>query len=554
LKLIYMSSKIYVEVIRMKVVIIGGVAVGASVATNLRRMNEEIEIVILEKGKYISYANCGLPYYIGGVIKEKSALEVVTKEQMAHKFNVDVRILNEVIDIDVEKKMVKVLNRETGSEYEESFDKLVVSPGANPIVPNIEGKDLENVFTLRTIPDTYAIKDYADREDVKSALVIGAGYIGIEVAENLRHQGLNVTIVEKAESILGVFDEDISVFAKNELVKNGIDILTEAEVSKIESDRALLSNGLEVKADMVIMAIGVKPEVGFLKGKIEIGNTGGILVDKNLKTSNEDIYAGGDAIETRHFITGEKSLIPLAGPANKHGKIIAQNILGSDAEYKGSLGSSVLKVFNYTLASVGVNEKTLKRLGVKYNVVLSHLKSHAGYYPGASPVHLKLIFDDNGKILGAQAAGIDMVEKRIDVIATAIKLGAKVSDLEELELTYAPPYSSAKDPVNLAGSMANNVVEGELKTINVSELTDEYVIVDVREKMELMFGMIDGAMHVPLSEFRNRFNEIPKDKKVVLYCAIGGRSYTAYRILKNNGYESIFNLNGGYLTYTLIKN
>ncbi|MCT4612382.1 MAG: FAD-dependent oxidoreductase [Clostridia bacterium] len=538
----------------MKVVIIGGVAVGASVATNLRRMNEEIEIVILEKGKYISYANCGLPYYIGGVIKEKSALEVVTKEQMAHKFNVDVRILNEVIDIDVEKKMVKVLNRETGSEYEESFDKLVVSPGANPIVPNIEGKDLENVFTLRTIPDTYAIKDYADREDVKSALVIGAGYIGIEVAENLRHQGLNVTIVEKAESILGVFDEDISVFAKNELVKNGIDILTEAEVSKIESDRALLSNGLEVKADMVIMAIGVKPEVGFLKGKIEIGNTGGILVDKNLKTSNEDIYAGGDAIETRHFITGEKSLIPLAGPANKHGKIIAQNILGSDAEYKGSLGSSVLKVFNYTLASVGVNEKTLKRLGVKYNVVLSHLKSHAGYYPGASPVHLKLIFDDNGKILGAQAAGIDMVEKRIDVIATAIKLGAKVSDLEELELTYAPPYSSAKDPVNLAGSMANNVVEGELKTINVSELTDEYVIVDVREKMELMFGMIDGAMHVPLSEFRNRFNEIPKDKKVVLYCAIGGRSYTAYRILKNNGYESIFNLNGGYLTYTLIKN
>jgi len=544
----------------LKVVIVGGVAGGASAAARLRRINENAEIILFEKGEYISFANCGLPYYIGEVIEEKDNLVVQTPEAMKKRFNIDVRINSEVTRIFPDKKMVEVVNKKDNKTYTVTYDKLILSPGAEPIRPPLPGIDSDRVFTLRNIPDTYRIKDYVDSKKPKRAVVVGAGFIGLELAENLHKRGVNVTVVELADHVIGPLDLDMAAIVHQHMkskdvefyLKDGVKALSDTEKYTVVE----LSSGRSLKADMVIMGIGVRPESKLaVDAGLKIGKTGGILVDEHMMTSNPDIYAVGDAVEVTDYISGNPALIPLAGPANKQGRIAANNICGIDEKYEGSQGTSIVKVFDITIAITGNNEKSLKRNNKEYEKSFTHSGSHAGYYPGAIPMAIKLIFDkNNGKILGAQIIGYEGVDKRIDVVATAIRAGMTVYDLEKLELAYAPPYSSAKDPVNIAGYTASNILKGDSEILHWDEVDSvdrsKSLFLDVRDEIEVDLGTIEGSVNIPLDDLRNRLDELPKDKELLVFCQVGLRGYVAYRILKQKGF-SVRNLSGGYKTYQL---
>ena len=543
-----------------KIIIVGGVAGGATAAARLRRISEDVEIILVERGENISFANCGLPYYIGETIKERSKLLVQTVKGMTERFNLDIRILSEVLSINPEGKTVMIKNLQTGEVYEESYDKLLLSPGARPIVPPIPGlSENQSLFTLRNIPDTDKIKNYVDMKNPKKAVVIGGGFIGIEMAENLVDRGIEVTIIEMANQIMAPIDYEMASILHTHLKQKGVELILENGVQSFanQGKKVVLSDGTEIETDMTILSIGVRPENELAKlAGLDLGERGGIIVNEYLQTSNEDIFAVGDAVEVVDYISGTKAMIPLAGPANRQGRIAANNIMDKKEKYQGTMGTSIAKVFNLTVAATGNNEKTLKRLGVKYDVVHIHPSSHAGYYPGAAPIALKLIFDkETGKIYGAQAVGADGVDKRIDVIATAIKGGLSVEDLTNLELSYAPPYSSAKDPVNMAGYVATNIMEGELEHIQWHEVdqivSEGGLLIDVREQKEREFGFIEGSINIPLNSLRNRLEELPKDRTIYVSCQVGLRGYLASRILKNNGYN-VKNVDGGWKTYSSV--
>ena len=543
-----------------KVIIVGGVAGGASAAARLRRMDENAEIIMFEKGEYISFANCGLPYYIGGIIEERDALLVQTVEGMSAKFNMDIRVLSEVTHIDPSKKVITVKNLKTNEVYEESYDKLILSPGANPIKPPIPGiNEATNLFTLRNIPDTDAIKSFVDHNKPKSAIVIGGGFIGIEMAENLHHRGIHVTIVEASDQIMGPIDYEMASILHNHIKSQGLDLVLGDGVKSFENQgrKLVLQSGKEIETDLIIFAIGVRPESGIAKDAgLKLNERGAIQVNEYLQTSDENIYAIGDAIEVVDFVTGKPTMIPLAGPANKQGRIVANNICGNLEKYVGTMGTSVAKVLDMTVASTGNNEKILKSKEIKYEAIHIHPGSHAGYYPGAAPISIKMLFDPKtGQIFGAQAVGYDGVEKRIDVIATAIAANMTAMDLSELELSYAPPFSSAKDPVNMLGFVAKNITAGLVDTFQWHEVDDIVksgnLLIDVREPIEHDLGYIEGAKLMSLGDIRSRLNELPKDKTIYLYCQVGIRGYNASRILIQNGFK-VKNLDGGYKTYESI--
>ena len=543
-----------------KVIIVGGVAGGASTAARLRRLDENIEIILFEKGEYISFANCGLPYYIGETIKDRSKLLIQTKEEMSKKFNMDIRNLSEVISIDREAKEVTIKEIETEKVYKETYDVLVLSPGAKPVMFPISGiENAKNLFTLRNIPDTDKIKAHVDNNDIKNAVVIGGGFIGIEMIENLVERGINVTLVQLDNQVMPPIDFEMATIVHDHLREKGVNLIFEDTVEVFEDEGKLLTlkSGLKLNSDLTIFSIGVKPESKIAKDAgLELNQRGAIIVDEYMRTSDSNIYALGDAVEVRDFINGGKTMIPLAWPANRQGRLVADNICGRDAKYNGTMGSSVAKVFDLTVASTGNSEKLLKRLGIEYKAIHIQANSHAGYYPGAFPVYIKLLFNSDGDILGAQGVGLDGVEKRIDVIATAIKGGIKAYDLADLELCYAPPYSSAKDPVNMAGYVASNVLEGDVKVRDIfdvdSLIENGEFILDVRNKIELSSGVIKGSYNIPLAELRERISEIPKDKVINIHCKSGLRSYLAYRILVQNGFECR-NIDGGYDLYSFIK-
>jgi CoA-disulfide reductase len=548
------------EVMKQKVIIVGGVAGGATAAAKLRRISEDVEIILIERGEYISFANCGLPYYIGETIKERGKLLVQTVKGMSERFNMDIRNLSEVIAIDSENKKVTIKNLQTDEIYNESFDKLLLSPGAKPIVPPIPGlEENETLFTLRNIPDTDKIKSYVDNQNPKNAVVIGGGFIGIEMAENLAERGIEVTIIEMANQIMAPIDFEMASILHNHLIDKGVKLILENGVQSFADNgrKINLSDGTEIETDMTILSIGVKPENELAKSAgLVIGERGGIIVNEYLQTSNEDIYAVGDAVEVVDYISGMKAMIPLAGPANRQGRIAANNMMGKKEKYQGTLGTSIAKVFDLTVTSTGNNEKTLQRLGIPYEVVHIHPSSHAGYYPGAAPISLKLIFDQQtGRIFGAQAVGADGADKRIDVIATAIKGRLTVEDLTHLELSYAPPYSSAKDPVNMAGYVATNVIEGELEQVQWHEIdeiiADGGLLIDVREPKERENGFIAGSINITLNELREKLDTVPKDQTIYVSCQVGLRGYLASRILKNNGYH-VKNVDGGWKTYSSV--
>jgi NADPH-dependent 2,4-dienoyl-CoA reductase/sulfur reductase-like enzyme/peroxiredoxin family protein/rhodanese-related sulfurtransferase/TusA-related sulfurtransferase len=548
----------------MKVLIVGGVAGGASAAARLRRLDEKAEIILFEKGEYISYANCGLPYYIGDVIKDKEKLLVQTPEAMRLRFNMDVRTLSEVLSIDRANKTVQVKNHRTGAEYTESYDKLILSPGAEPKRPPMEGIDLPGVYTLRTVPDTYKIRDFVDNKKPKRAVVIGGGFIGVEVAENLMERDVDVTLVEFTDQVVASIDPEMAAFLHQHMRTKGLKLLFHTGATAfVQNDKGgltvRLTTGQSIDTDLVIFSIGIAPDSRLAKNAgLELGLAGSIKVDRQLRTSDPDIFAVGDAIEVEHLITHNPSLIPLAGPANKQGRIAADNVCGRNVEFEGVQGSAVLKVFDMTAASTGLNEKQLKRDKIDYEKIYIHPLNHAGYYPGGTQMSLKLLFDPaSGKILGAQAVGFDGVEKRIDVLATAQRLGATVDDLEKLELTYAPPFSSAKDPVNMLGFTATNIIKGEMKVfqyhdVGSLDLVEDFLI-DVRSPEEFELGSIRGAVNIPIDDLRKRLNEVPRGRKIYVFCQVGIRGYLAARILQQNGYSDVFNLTGGYKLYHTVS-
>ncbi|MED0687477.1 CoA-disulfide reductase [Anoxybacillus ayderensis] len=543
-----------------KIVIVGGVAGGATTAARLRRLDEQAEIVMFERGEYISFANCGLPYYIGGAITERDALLVQTVEGMAEKFHLDIRIQSEVIAINRERKTVTVKHLPTGETYEESYDYLVLSPGASPIKPNIPGiEEANDLFTLRNIPDTDRIKSYVDEKKPKKAVVIGGGFIGIEMAENLWERGIDVTLVEMAKQIMAPVDYEMAAILHQHIRDKGVRLILEDGVASFEQKGKIvrLQSGTTIETDMIVLAIGVKPENELAKqAGLAIGERGGIQVNEYLQTSDPFIYAIGDAIEVIDYINGKPTHTPLAWPANRQGRIVADHIYGRNVRYNGTLGTAIAKVFDMTVAATGNNEKTLQRLGITYEVLHIHPNSHASYYPGAFPIALKLLFDrKTGRIFGAQAVGYDGVDKRIDVIATAIKGGMTVFDLPDLELAYAPPYSSAKDPVNMAGYVASNIIENMVETIQWHEVNqlvkNGACLVDVREEMERDMGFIPGSINIPLGQLRKRLHELPKGETIYVYCQVGLRGYLAARILTQHGFR-VKNLDGGYKTYAAV--
>ncbi len=543
----------------MKVLIVGGVAGGASAAARLRRLDENCEIIMFEKGPYISYANCGLPYFVGGVINDEEKLFLQTPESMKQRFNIDVRVNCKVVSVFSDKKEIEIFDRLNERNYKETYDKLVLSPGAEPIKPRIPGIESKNIFTLRNVDDTFAIKEYIDNSKPRKAVVIGGGFIGIEMAENLKERGIDISLVELSNQVIAPIDFEMASMAHHKLMSEGIELILSDGVKSFkeagEQTEIELNSGRKLTSELIIMAIGVRPDVTLAqKAGLKLGPLGGIAVDQQMKTSDPDIYAVGDAIEVVDLINKNPALIPLAGPANKQGRIAANNIAGRVDLYSGTLGTAIVKVFDLTVASVGNNEKTLKKYGLKYEKVYTHSPSHAGYYPNAIPMSIKLIFEpEKGKILGAQVVGYDGVDKRIDVIAVAIKAGMTVYDLQELELAYAPPYSSAKDPVNMAGYVASNILLGDCRNIHWDEIDsldkDKVAIIDVRTSVEFNMGHIEGAVNIPIEEIRSRTDEIPKDKDIVLYCQIGTRAYFVYRILSQLGFENIKNLSGGFKTY-----
>jgi NADPH-dependent 2,4-dienoyl-CoA reductase/sulfur reductase-like enzyme/peroxiredoxin family protein/rhodanese-related sulfurtransferase/TusA-related sulfurtransferase len=545
----------------MKVLIVGGVAGGAGAAARLRRLSEDAEIILFEKGEYISYANCGLPYYIGGTIKDREKLFVTKPELLRNRFRIDVRTKSEVIRINREAKTVTVQNHSDGNTYEESYDKLILSPGAVPKRPNLPGIEQEGIFTLRSVPDTFQIDSYIKETNAKSAVVVGAGFIGIEMAENLKQRGLEVTVVEYLDQVIASLDPEMAAILHRNIRENGIRLLLGTGVQSFEKKSNLLvklTGGREVTADMVVLSIGVAPDSRLAKeAGLELGEGGSIKVDERFATSDPDIFAVGDAIAVRQLSTGKEALIPLAGPANKQGRLVAENVLGKrTAKNPGVQGSSILKVFDLTAASTGLNEKQLKAQDIPYSKTYIHPASHAGYYPGGTQMSLKLLFAPDGRILGAQGVGYEGVDKRIDVIAAVLRLNGTVYDLEELELCYAPPYSSAKDPVNMLGFTAANMLRGDVKNFYYDEVDTldpaKVTLLDVRTPVEAEMGSIPGSVNIPVDSLRGRISELPKDKPVYLYCQVGLRGYIAARILSQNGYDA-YNLSGGYKTYTAAK-
>lgn len=540
---------------RKKIVVVGGVAGGMSFANRYRRLNIEDEIIVFDKGPYVSFANCGLPYYISGEINSRSRLLVAREVDLIKKFNLIIRSNSEVTNINPQRKIITYTK--DGQTYEESYDKLVLSTGAKPIVPNIPGLDTIPHFVLRNIPNLDAIMEFIKENNPTSALVIGGGYIGLEVAENLSRRGIKTTIVEKAPQVLTTFDPEMAAFAKETLIKNGVAVLTNNEIVKIDGSHVLLSSGDALNVDFLIVSIGVIPDTEMAaKADLKLGIKGGIIVNEKYQTSNPNIYAVGDAIIVKNQISNEDALISLASPANRQGRQLADILSGIPVTNRGSIGTSIVRIFDKTFASTGLNERQLK--GQSYRVIHLQANDHAGYYPGATLINLKVIFNpDTQMIFGAQAVGEKGVDKRIDIIATAIKGKIKVTDLQELELTYSPPYSSAKDIINLAGYVAQNIILGLSRThqwYDVENLKQEGVLfLDVRSEMErLSNGYIEGSMHIDISELYKRYNEISKDRKIVAYCESGTRSYNAERILRAKGYD-VYNLDGSYGIYGRMK-
>lgn len=543
----------------MKTVIIGGVAGGASTAARLRRMDEHAEIIMIERGPDISFANCGLPYHIGEVIKDRDKLLVVTPESLKAMLNIDSRVRSEVVSINRAEKTVTVRNLETGQTYQESYDKLVLSPGAMPVVPPLPGVDLPGVFTLRNLQDMDRIKTFVDTTKPVRAVVVGGGFIGLEIAENLQHRGVQVTLIEMLNQVMAPIDYEMAALVHQHLtfkrirlaLGDGLKSIAKGEGSWLKVD---LSSGRSVDAEMVILSIGVRPENQLAKeAGLELGIRGTVVTKETMQTSDPDIYAVGDATEVSHLMTGDRTNLALAGPASRQGRIVADHICGREVSFKGVIGTSVVKVFDLTVGAVGMNTKMLETAGIPFSSVIIHTSNHAGYYPGASPMALKLLYNQEGKILGAQAVGVEGVDKRIDVVATAIQSGMSVFDLEELELAYAPPYSSSRDPVNIAGFAAGNQLRGDAKVMTWDKVDQidrhKTTILDVRLPEELALGMIDGSINIPIENIRQHINEIPKDRPVLVYCQTGQRSYFAARILSQLGFDS-YNLSGGYKTYS----
>ena len=536
-----------------KVLIVGGVAGGASTAARLRRLDENLEIIMFERGEYVSFANCGLPYHIGGVIQNRESLLIQTPESLKARFNLDVRVNSEVVGVNGKDKKVKVKTK-NGEEYEENFDFLVLAPGAKSILPVVKGIENKKIFTLRNINDMDKIKAEIKNYNVKKATVVGGGYVGIETAENLKHLGIDTTLIEAVPHILASFDSEISNILEYELVNNGINLMISEKVVEFQEDGneiiIKLESGKIVTTDMLILSIGVSPDTKFLQNSgINLGEKGHILVNEKLETNIDGIYALGDSIIVKNYITNQDVAIPLAGPANRQGRIVAGNIVGRNEKYKGSLGTAIIKIFELTGASTGLNERSLKQLNIPYEKVYLHPNNHAAYYPGATAISIKALYNkENGQILGAQAVGISGVDKFIDVIATSIKFKATIDDLTELELAYAPPFLSAKSPANMLGFIGQNIEDNLLEQVFMKDLENynekETIILDVREKLELISGKLNDSINIPLSELRKRYTELPKDKEIWTYCAVGLRGYIASRFLTQKGYK-VKNLAGG---------
>ncbi len=548
----------------MKVVIVGGVAGGATAAARIRRLDEQAEIVVFERSGYISYANCGLPYYIGGTIEEPEDLTLQTPESFYNRFRVEMKVHHEVTAIHPEEKKVSVRNLETGEVFEENYDKLLLSPGAKPTQPRLPGVGLEKLFTLRTVEDTFRIKEFVDREKPRSVVLAGGGFISLEVAENLRELGLDVTIVQRPKQLMNPFDADMAAFIHGEMRRAGVKLALGHTVEGFEEKDGgvdvLLKDCEPLHADMVVLAIGVSPESTLAKeAGLELGLKGSILVNDRMETSSSDIYAVGDAVQVKHFVTGEDALIALAGPANKQGRIAADNICGGDSHYQGSQGSSVIKVFRMTAAATGINEGAAAKAGIAYDKVILSPMSHAGYYPGGKMMTMKVLFEkETYRLLGAQIVGFDGVDKRIDVLATAIRAGMKATDLKDLDLAYAPPYSSAKDPVNMAGFMIENIKHGVVKQWYLEEADrlprdGSVILLDTRTVSEYERGHIEGFANIPVDELRERISELEKGKTVYVICQSGLRSYIASRILMGNGFDC-YNFAGGFRFYDAVKN
>ena len=545
----------------MKIVIVGGVAGGATAAARIRRLDEKAEILVFERTGYISYANCGLPYYIGDVIQKKADLTLQTPESFWKRFRITMKVQHEVLAIHPEKKIVSVRNLVTGETFEEGYDKLVLSPGAKAVVPQLPGVNSKKIFTLRTVEDTFAIKDFVTEHKPRSAVMVGGGFIGVELAENLRQLGLEVTIVQRPTQLLSPFDADMASFIHNQMRKNGIKLALGATVTGFQENAegisVLLKDGNTVHGDLVVLAIGVTPETSLAKeAGIALGLKDSILVNNRMETSIKDIYAVGDAVQVKHAVTGEDSLIALAGPANKQGRIVADNICGGDSRYLGSQGSSVIKLFDMTAATTGINEKQARKAGLSVDTVILSPMSHAGYYPGGKIMTMKVVFEkESYRLLGAQIVGYDGVDKRIDVLSTAIHASMKATDLKDLDLAYAPPYSSAKDPVNMAGFIIDNISKGS-KQWHLSDLegllqNKAVTLLDTRTPKEFSQGHIEGFTNIPVDELRERISEIPVEKPVYVICQSGLRSYIATRILEGYGYEA-YNFAGGYRFYEAV--
>lgn len=548
----------------MKVVIVGGVAGGATAAARIRRLDEKAEIVVFERSGFISYANCGLPYYIGDVIVDQEELTLQTPESFFARFRVDMRVRYEVTDIDPDRKTVSVKNLVTGDEFEESYDKLILSPGARPTQPRLPGVGLDRLFTLRTVEDTLRIKEYIDKNHPKSAVLAGGGFIGLELAENLRELGMEVTIVQRPRQLMNPFDADMAAFIHAEMIRHGIKLALGHTVEGFEENEGgvdvLLKDEPSIHADMVVLAIGVTPDTELAKkAGLKLGIKESIVVNDRMETSVPDIYAVGDAVQVKHYVTGKDALISLAGPANKQGRIAADNICGGDSRYTGSQGSSVIKVFGMTAAVTGINETNARKAGLSADKVILSPMSHAGYYPGGKVMTMKVIFEkETYRLLGAQIVGCEGVDKRIDVLAAAIHAGMTATELKELDLAYAPPYSSAKDPVNMAGFMIENISNGILKQFHLEDVETlprdgSVTLLDVRTTGEYRCGHIDGFKNIPVDELRERLDELEKEKPVYVVCQSGLRSYIATRILAGHGYDA-YNFSGGFRFYDAVMN
>jgi NADPH-dependent 2,4-dienoyl-CoA reductase/sulfur reductase-like enzyme/rhodanese-related sulfurtransferase len=548
----------------MKVVIVGGVAVGATAAARIRRLDEHAKITIFERSGYISYANCGLPYYIGDIITDPEELTLQTPESFFSRFRVNVKIHHEVIAIHTERKTVSVKNLETNEIFEESYDKLILSPGAKSTRPKISGANSDKLFTLRTVEDTFNIKTYIQERNPKSVVLVGGGFIGLELAENMRELGMDVTIVQRPKQLMKPFDADMASLIHNEMRKHGVKLALGYTVEGFEESGegidVLLKDNAPLHADMVVLAIGVTPETTLAKeAGLELGIKDSIVVNDRMETSVPDIYAAGDAVQVKHYITGEDTLISLAGPANKQGRIIADNVCGGDSRYKGSQGSAVIKVFDMTAAATGINETNARNSGLDVDTVILSPMSHAGYYPGGKVMTVKVVFEKKTyRLLGAQIVGYDGVDKRIDVLATAIHAGMKATQLKDLDLAYAPPYSSAKDPVNMAGFIIDNIANGTLKQWHLADadklpVDGSVTLLDTRTAGEYSRGHIEGFKNIPVDELRDRLSEIEKGKPVYVICQSGLRSYIACCILEGNGFEA-YNFSGGFRFYDAVVN